>query len=111
VSLDKSDKAEKVILGVGGFLGMGEHLVAVPFEKIKWVNEPVPSTTASKSTASADKPAANVIATLVRLPTAPPKLRPGLCDDDPQCKRKLVPDHALYNTTKDQLTAMPQFKY
>jgi len=78
VSLDKSGKAEKVILGVGGFFGMGEHYVAVPFEKIKWVNEPVPSTTASKSTASADKPAANVIATLVRLPTAPPKLRPGL---------------------------------
>jgi hypothetical protein len=77
VSLDKSGKAEKVILGVGGFFGMGEHYVAVPFEKIKWVNEPVPSTTASKSTASADKPAANVIATLVRLPTAPPKLRPG----------------------------------
>ena len=49
VILDKSGKAEKVILGVGGFLGMGEHYVAVPFEKIKWVNEPVRSTTASKS--------------------------------------------------------------
>ena len=30
VILDKSGKAEKVILGVGGFLGMGEHYVAVP---------------------------------------------------------------------------------
>src|SRR5882757_4970133 len=45
VILDKSGKAEKVILGVGGFLGMGEHYVAVPFEKIKWVNEPERSTT------------------------------------------------------------------
>jgi sporulation protein YlmC with PRC-barrel domain len=35
VILDKSGKAEKVILGVGGFLGMSEHYVAVPFDKNK----------------------------------------------------------------------------
>src|ERR1700682_1873365 len=58
VILDKSGKAEKVILGVGGFLGMGEHLVAVPFDKIKWVNEPVRS--ASTSPAPANAPATNV---------------------------------------------------
>jgi len=34
VILDKSGKAEKVILGVGGFLGMGEHYVAVPKNKV-----------------------------------------------------------------------------
>src|SRR3954451_22600358 len=55
VILDKSGKADKVILGVGGFLGMGEHYVAVPFDKIKWVNEPVRSTTASNSPTPADK--------------------------------------------------------
>jgi sporulation protein YlmC with PRC-barrel domain len=30
VVLDKSGKVEKVVLGVGGFLGMGEHYVASP---------------------------------------------------------------------------------
>jgi len=39
--VDKSGKVENVVLGVGGFLGMGEHYVAVPMEKLKWVNEPV----------------------------------------------------------------------
>jgi ribosomal 30S subunit maturation factor RimM len=29
VILDKSGKVENVVLGVGGFLGMGEHYVAV----------------------------------------------------------------------------------
>ncbi len=29
------------MIGVGGFLGMGEHLVAVPFEKVQWVDQPV----------------------------------------------------------------------
>jgi sporulation protein YlmC with PRC-barrel domain len=39
--VDKSGKVENVVLGVGGFLGMGEHYVAVPMEKLQWVNEPV----------------------------------------------------------------------
>ena len=41
---DKSGNIKAVVLGVGGFLGVGEHLVAVPFDKIKFVDEPVPST-------------------------------------------------------------------
>ena len=47
--VDKSAKVDGVILGVGGFLGMGEHYVAVPMEKLKWINEPVrtSSTTAA----------------------------------------------------------------
>src|SRR3954468_6275172 len=39
--MDKSGNIKAVVLGVGGFLGVGEHLVAVPFDKIKFVNEPV----------------------------------------------------------------------
>ena len=38
---DKNGKITAVIIGVGGFLGVGEHLVAVPLDKIKFVNEPV----------------------------------------------------------------------
>jgi sporulation protein YlmC with PRC-barrel domain len=30
--IDKSGKVDNVVLGVGGFLGMGEHYVAVPME-------------------------------------------------------------------------------
>ena len=40
VILDKAGKVENVILGVGGFLGMGEHYVAVGNDKLKWSNEP-----------------------------------------------------------------------
>jgi PRC-barrel domain len=47
VILDKAGKVENVILGVGGFLGMGEHYVAVAYDKLKWSNEPPRSTTAS----------------------------------------------------------------
>ena len=111
VILDKSGKAEKVILGVGGFLGMGEHYVAVPFEKIKWVNEPVRSTTASKSTAPADKPATNVDSNARTASDGTGKTTTGAATTTRDANENWYPDHAVYNTTKDQLKAMPQFKY
>src|SRR5260370_24645540 len=38
--MDKDGNIKGVVLGVGGFLGVGEHLVAVAFDKVKFVNEP-----------------------------------------------------------------------
>ena len=37
---DKNGDIKAVVLGVGGFLGVGEHLVAVPFDKVKFTDEP-----------------------------------------------------------------------
>jgi sporulation protein YlmC with PRC-barrel domain len=116
VILDKSGKAEKVILGVGGFLGMGEHLVAVPFDKIKWVNEPVRS--ASTSTAPANAPATNVDSNArtaadgtVRTTTGTATTTPTTTPPTRGASQNWYPDHAVYNATKDQLKAMPEFKY
>src|SRR5882757_4339127 len=55
IILDKSGKAANVIIGVGGFLGMGEHYVAVAYDKLKWVNEPVRS-----ATTTSDQPTTTV---------------------------------------------------
>ena len=88
--VDKSAKVDDVILGVGGFLGMGEHYVAVPMEKLKWVNEPV----RTSSTAPADKSTVGEANRANR-----------------QASEKWYPDHAVFNATKDQLKAMPEFKY
>lgn len=99
--VDKSGKVDNVILGVGGFLGMGEHYVAVPMEKLKWVNEPV--RTSSTTTTPADKSTVGTSTT------------PGEANRANRAERaaneKWYPDHAVYNATKDQLKAMPQFKY
>ena len=40
------------MIGVGGFLGVGEHLVAVPLDKVKFVNEPIVYTGAANAPAS-----------------------------------------------------------
>src|SRR5882757_6048663 len=52
IILDKSGKAANVIIGVGGFLGIGEHYVAVAYDKLKWVNEPMRS-----ASTTSDRPA------------------------------------------------------
>src|SRR5882672_557232 len=44
---DKTGNIKAVVIGVGGFLGVGEHLVAIPFDKVKFVSEPIAYTSAS----------------------------------------------------------------
>jgi sporulation protein YlmC with PRC-barrel domain len=103
--VDKSGKVENVVLGVGGFLGMGEHYVAVPMEKLKWVNEPARTSSTSTSTPPADRPT-------VGANSASPTAEANRANrTDRASDEKWYPDHAVYNATKDQLKAMPQFRY
>ncbi|QOZ51253.1 PRC-barrel domain-containing protein [Bradyrhizobium arachidis] len=99
--MDKSGSIKIAVIGVGGFLGMGEHLVAVPYEKLKFVNEAVASTTTTNPNA---KPAATTTtgaATSTEKTTTTTK----------SSSSKWYPDHAVFNATKDQLKNMPEFKY
>src|SRR5450631_2166949 len=85
--VDKSSKVENVILGVGGFLGMGEHYVAVPMDKLKWVNEPV----RTSSTAATDKTTVGTNNGAATTDANRPN-RPVRATDE-----KWYPDHAVYN--------------
>jgi sporulation protein YlmC with PRC-barrel domain len=96
---DKNGKIVAVVIGVGGFLGVGEHLVAIPFEKVKFVNEPVAYTGAANSPAPA-RPGSTTT-TGAATNNAPPVAKPN----------PWYPDHAVFNATKDELKAMPEFKY
>jgi sporulation protein YlmC with PRC-barrel domain len=102
---DKSGNIKAVVIGVGGFLGVGEHLVAVPFDKVKFVSEPIVYNSAANapSPGNARPPGAGAPSTTTTgaANTAPPVAKPN----------PWYPDHALYNATKDELKAMPEFKY
>jgi len=102
--LDKSGKVTNVIIGVGGFLGMGEHYVAVAFDKLKWVDEPVRSAAA----------VTNAPGSAVRNTDGTATTTTGAASTTTtthSTKDNWYPDHAVYNATKDQLQALPQFKY
>ncbi len=103
IILDRSGKAANVILGVGGFLGMGEHYVAVAYDKLKWVNEPVRTSTTAPTT---DKPTVGVNNAGAATGEVNRSNRPVRAANE-----NWYPDHVVYNATKDQLKAMPQFKY
>ena len=97
---DKNGNIKAVVIGVGGFLGVGEHLVAVAFDKVKFVDDPIAYTGAS----SAPTPAAQGLrstTTTGAATTAPAVVK----------KNPWYPDHAMLSATKDQLKAMPEFKY
>jgi sporulation protein YlmC with PRC-barrel domain len=100
IILDKSGKVTAVVIGVGGFLGMGEHDIAVSMDKLKFVEEATrtsstaPATTRDNTTTGAATAPAN---------TATPARTADAND--------WMPDHAVMSGTKEQLKAMPQFKY
>lgn len=97
---DKNGKVVAVIIGVGGFLGVGEHLVAVPFEKVKFSDQPIAYTGAANAPGGAGGGMKNS-STTTGAATAPAASKPN----------PWYPDHAVFNATKDELKAMPEFKY
>ena len=87
IILDPAGKVIGYVIGVGGFLGMGEHDIMVDPSKIKFVNEP------ARSAANAPTNTRNASAT------------------SRSAGDIWYPDHGVLNANKDQLKAMPQFKY
>jgi len=99
---DKNGNIKAVVIGVGGFLGVGTHLVAVPYDKVKFVNEPVPySGVAGAPNAPGSRPSSTMTTGAGTSGTAPAMAKPN----------PWYPDHAVFNATKDELQAMPEFKY
>jgi len=96
VLLDKSGKVDGIVIGVGGFLGMGKHDILVQMDKLKFVNEPVrTSSTTSTTTGSAARPATSPSTTSAS-----------------STANKWYPDHAvLSGATKESLKNMSEFKF
>ena len=94
--MDKSGNIKAAVLSVGGFLGMGSHYVAVPFDKIKFSTEPVAYSGAGGAPNSGG---AKQNTTTGSASTSSSKANPW------------YPDHAMFSATKDDLKAMPEFKY
>jgi sporulation protein YlmC with PRC-barrel domain len=103
---DKSGNIKAVVIGVGGFLGMGEHLVAIAFDKVKFVNEPI--VTAVDSTMP-PAPAGTRPPSTTTVGNAGAGMAPSTSTTS--TAKQWYPDHAVFNATKDELKAMPEFKY
>lgn len=96
-------KAQAVVIGVGGFLGIGKKDVGVPFSAIEWKTEPrkVPAT---------DLPPTTPVAPNTTGQTAGP---PPMKETDPAATEAIqgYPDRAILNATEAQLKGAPDFHY
>jgi sporulation protein YlmC with PRC-barrel domain len=102
---DKSGNIKAAVISAGGVLGVGAHLVAVPFDKVKFVNEPVAYTgTAAVPNTGATRPSST---TTTGAATGTTSAAPATSSKP----NPWYPDHAVYNATKEELKAMPEFKY
>ena len=99
---DKSGNIKAAVVSVGGFLGMGSRYVAIPYEKLKFSTEPIAYTGASAPNTMPAKPASSTTTgSAANPPATATAAKPN----------PWYPDHAVFNATKDELKAMPEFKY
>lgn len=92
VLMSKDGKGEFVIVGVGGFLGIGQKDVAIPFQQVQFSDQPV-SQNGSGGDASGSQPNASSTSS---------------SGGD---QNKSFPDHGAINMTADQLKSAPSFKF
>jgi sporulation protein YlmC with PRC-barrel domain len=96
--MDKEGNVKAAVISVGGFLGMGSRLIALPLDKVKFSETPVPSTTTSNAAppAGSNRPASTTTGSTA---TTTAKTNPW------------YPDHAMINGSKDELKNLPEFKF
>jgi sporulation protein YlmC with PRC-barrel domain len=103
--IDSSGKIQAAVIGVGGFLGVGQRDVAVNFDQLKFVDQPVSSNTAmSGSSGTSTSTSASGTSSGTTTGAATSSSSNSTAD-------RWYPDHAMYNASKDQLKSMPEFSY
>ncbi|MBV8914962.1 MAG: PRC-barrel domain-containing protein [Acetobacteraceae bacterium] len=138
ILIDQSGQIKAVVIGVGGFLGLGEHNVAVPFNQLQFTynndnrNTAMGMTTGvggntmgTQARNDAGNPStANMAATGLGSPatgtnantatsTQPPLGTSTASNNNPAMANRDngAPDRAVLNATRDQLKNAPEFKY
>ena len=128
VLLSKDGKAEYVIIGVGGFLGIGEKDVAVPFNQVKFTDQPIapPMNAAAPNNATGGAGVSGAT-TATPVSNAPNGTPPRVATNDPSMsaasstggstgeaampRSTVYPDHGMIDMTADQLKSAPTFHF
>jgi putative membrane protein len=128
VLLSKDGQAEYVIIGVGGFLGIGEKDVAVPFNQVKFTDQPMtPSMNAAAPNNAMGGAGASGATTAAPGSNAPNGTPPRVAANDPAMpaasstggstgevampRSTVYPDHGMIDMTADQLKSAPTFHF
>jgi sporulation protein YlmC with PRC-barrel domain len=131
---NSSGEVQAVVIGVGGYLGLGERDVAVPFDQIRFVSEPrvnTPGATTGEARLMGTNTGGGTVASpaatgTVAVPAAPNSAvapntaannapvpgAPGALGQAAHTRNGLPPNHGilLMSVTKDELRAAPEFR-
>jgi hypothetical protein len=122
VLVDRSGNADAVVLGVGGFLGIGEKNVALPFNAFEWQMEDNRRTASASGTGSGaggsgsaarsgDTAATGSTASTSGRDTAGTTASTSAAGSGTRSSERGYPDHAVLRMTKADLEKAPAFRY
>lgn len=122
IILDRQGNAEAVVIGVGGFLGMGEKQVALPFDQIEWmVGERMPSSAMAPAirtdgtSSTAARPTTGAPGTAAGSGTFPAPAGTASTDVTASTVRAGTrvdyPSYGLLRLTKQDLENAPTYRY
>jgi sporulation protein YlmC with PRC-barrel domain len=113
VLVDRKGQMVAIVVGVGGFLGIGEKDVAIPFGEVEWSDQPVnpaPNVPPGTEPAPAGAPSTATTTMPPAASTTPPATdgTTGLAVTE---TKRMYPDHGRITMTKQQLNDAPKFEY
>ncbi|HYZ61438.1 MAG TPA: PRC-barrel domain-containing protein [Acetobacteraceae bacterium] len=128
ILVDKQGQIKALVIGVGGFLGIGDHQVAVPFNQVQFVQDTNRNVAANNAATGTNNPPSRpanpagdtTTSTGLGSPANPTGAPPntatttntGAGTVNTAARRSDdAPDRAILNATRDQLKAAPQFKW
>lgn len=116
VLMDRNGRAMAIVVDAGGFLGMGEHRVALRFEDVKFSDMPMSTASAARQTTTSGATTTTTTTTGAMADrTAPVGAPPSTVSTGSGAAgavgNRMYPDHAIVNLTKDQMKALPQISY
>ena len=120
VLIDRNGKAEAVVIGVGGFLGIGEKDVALPFDQVQWSDQPAANRTASGGGSGSGGAAGGAAGTTGSTGTTAGSTgstastsggTAASSSSASSTQSRGYPDHGMITMTKDELKNAPSFRY
>ena len=115
VLVNKDGQVEAVVIGVGGFLGIGQRDVAVPFKALEWViqdrGDRDKETRTAEEKGDRDRDVADDKETDRDRTTKPDRDRDVVADRESDQYRDYPARAILRGATKEQLEKAPEFRY
>lgn len=107
ILVNHNGSIDVVVIGVGGFLEMGEKEVAVPFTSLEWARYPARTLATNVSS----DPASTTPSALLASPGAAPGSGAPVPDAPLAADETFRPDRAVLRMTKTDLQNAPPFRY